>query len=231
MLRVEVHFKIFSDIFNFFGYWPLRPLTKLEKVLMIGSFVFCIILPGLLIGLSFPKANNVEEFANTMIYFFSYCYVCSEIIITWYHREKIKSLTSKMIEYFYNNDEAVPFITCAVVNVKWMSTLMMTATMFIFCFLTVIIPAFWTVLPIPMWKPKFLDDDITFGIYWLIQIYSIMYSIGSIATFSFMCSFLVLINGYAEYLRYKLRMLASTRDYSGYLELVDCIQVHRKLKE
>lgn len=231
MLQVEVHFKMFSDFFEIFGYWQTWPLSKCEKVMKIGLFVLGFILSIILMGLSFLKVKNVEEFANTIFWFFSYCYLCSEVVVTWYHREKIKCLMSKMVGYFYENNEAVPFINNAVEKVKWITTLMMTGIIFLYCILAVINPSILTILPLPMWKPDFLDDDEVFEVYWLFQIFSIISLMGSIAALVFMCLLLLLINGYAKYLRSKLQMLVSTRDFSGYLELVDCIQVHRKLKE
>ena len=227
MLKVKDLFEIFSNIFDIFEFWPRDSLSMTQ----ISSFVLCIVVFPILIGIEFLSSNNVEEAVIALFYFGGYTYVFSAIFVIWYRRETLEKLMSKMAEYFYEDDIALPFISIAVRKANMMANFMMTWTTFVLSFGSIIIPAFLNILPIPMWKPKFFDKDIEFGIFWLYQILSVLYSLSNVGIFILMCVLLLLINGYAEYLSLKLRMLVSMTDYSGYLELVDCIQAHRKLKE
>lgn len=227
MSKVEDLFEIFSNIFDIFGFWPKGSLSMIQ----IGSFVLCIVLFPILICMEFLNVNNVEEAVITLFYFGGYTYVFSAIFVIWYRRKTVDALLSKISNYFYEDDMALPFISSAIKKAKLMTTFMMTWTTFILSFGIIVVPALLNMLPIPMWKPNLLDKELEFGVFWLYQIFSVLYSLINVLIFTFMCVLLLLINGYAEYLSFKLRMLVSMPDYSGYLELIDCIQIHQKLKE
>lgn len=227
MLKVEVLFEIFSKIFCIFGFWPKGS----PSIIQSGSFFLCIVIFPILVCVEFLSANSVEEAVIALFYFGGYTYVFSAIFVIWYKRKTVESLMSKISTYFHEDDLALPFISNAVKKSNLMATFMMTWTTFVLSFGIIIVPAFLNILPIPMWKPNFMDKDVEFGFLWLYQIYSVLYTLSNVCIFTFMCVLLLLINGYAEYLSSKLGMLVSTTDYSGYLELVDCIQVHQKLKE
>lgn len=230
MLKVQVLFEIFTNIFRIFGFWPDRSCSRIKKCLFFGYFAAFVLLSIGLIFLKLLTAGNVEELVLGMFFLMGYCYTVGSISGVWYHRDLLDDLMSLITESIDNDELAVPFLSATVHKSKVMASIIMTWTAFVLNFGIILVPAVMDSLPIPMWMPDFLDLDTSFGAYWIFQILSVNYTIGNVGIFVYMCVLLMVINGYAEYLSWKLRNLVSRKDYSGYLELVDCIQAHRNLK-
>lgn len=230
MMKVEVLFDIFSNIFKIFGFWPNNSMSRIQKIFLFGNFVIFVINSIILIGLTLLDVKKIGDVVITLFYLIGYCYVVSNIFVIWYHRDKLQNLMLNIRENFYEDNLVLPFVFVSIKRAFLMTKVMMTWTAFVLNFGIILTPSILKFLPIPMWMPEFLDKDLAFGVYWAFQIISVNYTLANVAIFVFMCVLLLLINGYAEYLSFKLRTLVSYSNYSGYLELVECVQIHRKLK-
>ena len=230
MLQIQVLFDTFSNIFEMFGFWSKKSSSKTLNWLEMGCFIFFITVPLVLMMLYLPKARNLEELVASTFFLMGYSYTVGSVGVVWYHRSTLENLMSKISEYF-KDEMTSPFIESIVHKTRIMSIVMLTWTTFVLNFGIILVPTFSNSLPIPMWTPNFLDEDYAFGIFWIFQIFSVNYTVGNVAIFVYMCTLLILITGYAELIRIKLKSLVLNLDNTGYIDLVECIQAHRKLKE
>ncbi|CAG9806588.1 unnamed protein product [Chironomus riparius] len=131
----------------------------------------------------------------------------------------------------YEDDDAQSFIDEASIRALKISKLVMLWTSFAINFATIVVPAFFQILPIPMWTPEWANSTVIFGIYWIIEWLTFNYCAQIIDIFFFSFTIVAIINGYGQFLNARLSMLVSTEDHDGYQDLVKCILAHKKFKK
>lgn len=195
------------------------------------AYLILEILCFFLIAGSFAEVQNFDDIVVSFMYTVGYLWMISCDINFVRKQPKIEIFVEKLCELFYENDEALPFIDSACIKcikiVKFMAYLEVVSLNFGI----ILIPLLFRTLLLPMWKFSDVSGNTGVTLCLLLQALSIDFVIFHIsAVIIFWYCLMILINGYAQFLSFKLRTLVSGGGYDGIKDLKECIEIHLKLR-
>lgn len=232
MKSVEELFEFFKKILQFFCEWPepTRSATHLRLALL--AFIFLKVFPAVLILLSFLQVENIENLTSSFVFTIGYFYIIFFDFYFWINRSKLEQTMKSVTESFNQNEDAAAFANEAIKNAKFVSQILMALTIFAANLVVIFTPAVFNFLPLPMYKPIVFIESSTFHVfYWILQIFSFNYAANICVKYGLMFILLILINGYAKYLGFKLRSQIGYQGMESHRQIVHCINIHKKLLE
>ena len=128
------------------------------------------------------------------------------------------------------DEENLPFVNSACEKVLKVVKILLIAVVLMCFFMSFILPLFFGILPITMWKPHWVNSSIVFSVHWILQFLTVCYAFLEESINLLMFTNLILIVGYAKFLAFKIRLLVANKNFNGDENLVKCIEVHQKLK-
>jgi len=231
MSKTAELFSYFIKVFHFFGLWSTPVLGKWHFRILLVAYSVLEIICFLLIAGSFFDVESFEEFVVSLMYTAGYCWMISCDVNFLNKQPEIEKFMEKLCEVFYENQESLLFVDLACINARKIMKFMAYLETFALNFGIILIPLIYGVLLLPMWKLSDIGGSVEFAMCSLLQILSINFVIIHIsAVIILWYCFIILINGYAQFLSFKLRILIATKDIDGRQDMIECIGIHLKLK-
>lgn len=231
MTKVEEVFSFYGKLLRNIGLWPDPPLTKLHTRIVWVIFLFWLLVPYSLIALSVSQAETIDELAVSLMYTSGFFWILFYFLLFYKNRLKILKLSRNWIKVLYENKDANSFVDDACIQVLKVTKFLLILALITTTISMTVAPLFFGVLPVTMWKPRWADQKLVLITYWFLQIFTFGFGLLVDTTLFFMFSLLVIINGYAKFLGSKIKVLGNSPSDDGYMDMVECVRIHQKVKE